>query len=83
VGLQSVEWTDDNVPEILVNANGDAQFFDRPDWYAFAIGDQIIHFSEIGPSVYRIIDVQSEFDPSKDYYADVPYQYRRVTIRGV
>lgn len=65
--MQSVFWTDDDIPPIMVNKYGDAQFFDRPQWYGFEVGDQIVHLSEIGPSVYRVVDVQIEYD-DEDYY---------------
>lgn len=78
--MQSVTWTDDNVPPIIALSNGDSQFFDRPYWYGFQVGDQIVHLSEIGPSVYRVIDVQPEHDQYNEWNIQ---EFNRVTIRGV
>lgn len=81
--MQSVEWTDDTIPTIFTLDSGDCIFFDRPDFNAFAVGDQIVHMTAIGPSVYRVIDVCPEYDCTRDYYTDVVEDYTRVTIRGV
>lgn len=93
--MQCVFWTDDDLPPIMVNQYGDAQFFDRAQWYGFEVGDQIVHLSEIGPSVYRVVDVQEEYDDT-DYYppcelsdgrrradAYANEELYRVTIQGV
>lgn len=81
--MQNVFWTDDDVPPLIALENGDSQFFDYPQWFAFAIGDQITHLSEVGPSVYRVIDVQHEHDNLAEDYGDDIQELRRVTIRAV
>lgn len=81
--MQSVDWDDDTVPDIFVLDNGCAFFYDRPSWYAFEVGDQIVHLSEIGPSAYRVVRVDPCYGPGEDYYPDTVSDYRRVTIRGV
>lgn len=82
--MQTVYWDDDSLPDVVISLeNGDTQFFDYPHWSAFAIGDQIVHMSEIGPSVYRVIDVQHEYDEGAEYYGDNIQELRRVTIRAV
>ncbi len=93
--MQCVFWDDGNLPNIIVNDYGDAQFFDRPNWYGFEVGDQIVHVSEIGPSVYRVVDVTVEWSDEPEYfeqfepdhkarYEAYPSQeLKRVTIQGV
>lgn len=83
--MQTVDWDDDNLPPIFVSLDDPAIcfFFDRPDEHAFEVGDQIRHFSEIGPSVYRVISVRPERDPDSDYYSDMTSVYSRVHIRPV
>jgi len=78
--MQSVTWDDDCVPPLIALRNGDTQFFDRPYWNCFQVGDQIIYMTEIGPSVYRVIDVQLEYDEHDEWDFK---EFRRVTIRGV
>lgn len=81
--MQSVDWDDNTVPPVFVLDNGDVYFFDRPSWNAFAVGDQIVHYSEIGPSVYRVVEVKPYYEEDLDYYGDPNRDYTAVTIRGV
>lgn len=76
--MQIVWWDDDNVPPLMVLPDETVQVFDYPQWYGFEVGDEIVYLTEIGPSVYRVVDVQPEYDLDPDLD-----EMTRVTIQGV
>lgn len=76
--MQTVYWDDDNTPPLIVFPDETVQVFDYPDLHAFAVGDQIVYMTEIGPSCYRVIDVQPEYDDDGQFD-----EMTRVTIQGI
>lgn len=76
--MKTVYWDDDNIPPIIVLPDERVQVFDYPYWDGFEVGDQIVYMTEIGPSCYRVVDVQPEHDIDPDFQ-----EMRRVTIEGV
>lgn len=72
-------WTDDEMPPVIVIDDECVQVIDYPFWKAYEIGDQIQYQTEVGTSVYFVIDVQQEHDL---YEMPGTSEMRRVTVRG-
>jgi hypothetical protein len=73
-------WDDDNVPTVHFDkyeGEGEIQLLDFPWWVGYEVGDQVQHVTEIGTSVYQVVDVEPEY---AEYNS--PPQARRVTLRA-
>lgn len=54
--MKIVEWDDDNVPPVEVLADGDGIVADCKYWDNLEVGDLIYYITEVGTSVYHVID---------------------------
>lgn len=82
--MQTVDWEDDNVPPVFPLDDKRCYFYDRPVDYAFDEGDQIVHLSEVGPTVFRVVDVMPYYADEEDYYSErAMADFTQVTIERV
>jgi hypothetical protein len=76
--MKIVEWDDGNLPAIIVLPNETVQVLDTAQDDCLEVGDMIYYLSEIGTSVYRVTEVEPEYDP-----VGRKTDLRRVTIEAV
>jgi hypothetical protein len=59
-------WSDDKPPRFIRPDDCDLTIIDYPHWNGFEVGDQIQFLTDLGTSVYFVIDIEPTWDGMRE-----------------